>query len=1193
MPTCADCHELLLDYVYGLLEDTEVEGLQSHLAGCAACQEALAAARAQQNLLSRAALKIKQVPVFHAPAGSEEITATPLFSRFPPAEPPAAPSPARPLPLPKRRVWPGRLALGAAAAVLLAAGALYVLYHDGLAAHQRALADARHSVEAVDAQLANLAGNFNSEKHDLALNVQGQFLHVQILGPATYQGSAATAYRLTTQTPAGRPASANISVRLVARAPEQGVEQVLFQDDYDCNGELRFVLPARLSVAATMKPRLVVEVKSGSAKEVLDQALAIEPPSYLTHLCLDKNSYRIGESVLFRTVTLERFALTPVDRPVQLRYSLCKVAGQKLEVRKQAEGTTQAGGIGGGEFLLTEDLPEGDYLLVAGDATGADTAVRQAVQRLHLFRDGQPRLLADRNVYKPGDTVDLYYQGRRDQKAPAAANKDVTVTAMTKNEISGNLGSVDKRAELSKVPPVKTDAEGNARFKVPLPKDVPPGDVQFDLQVPNGKFMDKLSQTIRVVPPLPQGEFFPEGGDLVAGLPNRVFFRLHVPDGLPAGLSAVVEDAQQREVVKLVLDGEGAKALPQQVLGVFTFTPKKGELYRVRLTAGDQQLDRLPLPQAVAGGVTLTASAGVVQANEPLRIQVRATERRQVLVLATCRGRTVDQRIVEAGDQPTDVTLEPPASASGVLRVTVYDKTDDGWQPAAERLVYRVPGEYLKLSAKFAKETSKNNPGGLTRMGLEARTEGDVLIPAWLHAVVCDEKDPRMSGASLPAFFLMTSELRDPEDLEDASILLTDATAAPKAVDLFLGTQGWRRFKNQFGEAPAKLVASLGSRITTIASEPTVLAAGTHLQGIRDRAARTLQDRTDALARQADAKNAQLQQERASAIHGERLAAANLAAFEQEPLTILRWCVAGALVLLLLGGTLQLCAGLVVAWRARRSPRLLLAGAFACLLLAVMVLVGSQPLRTTTEEPTGRDLSEQGAEPKQFVFQRQAGDAAGEMRRDRKRDAKVHVAVFGPSAATSRAQSSALGGPAGNSLGKDASKGLQLDDTFRQAQAESTLRAYSFNPTQAPAQNTKERFDYATRGQYGNSAPLPAAPAMARGGDGQELKKAMDLPKGGSGGFGGIGGGKNVEDDKAKDGKAGATPMTAQLREYAPGLAALGAETGLVLWHPLLFAGDGTAQTTFTLSGKGTTYRITVFGHTSAGRLGVYQGTVK
>jgi hypothetical protein len=275
---------------------------------------------------------------------------------------------------------------------------------------------------------------------------------------------------------------------------------------------------------------------------------------------------------------------------------------------------------------------------------------------------------------------------------------------------------------------------------------------------------------------------------------------------------------------------------------------------------------------------------------------------------------------------------------------------------------------------------------------------------------------------------------------------------------------------------------------------------------------------------------------------------------------------------------------------------MLLAGAFACLLLAVMVLVGSQPLRTTTEEPTGaRDLSEQGAEPKQFAFRRQVDEAEGQLRRDHKRDAKVHVAVFGPSVATSPAQSSALGAPGGTSGSKDAGKGLQLDDQFRQAQAESTLRAYSFNQTQAPAQNAKERFDYATRGQYGNSAPTPAAPAMARGGDGQELKKAMDLPKGGAGGFGGFGGGggKNVEDDKSKDGKAGATLMTAQLREYAPGLVTLGAETGLVLWHPLLFAGDGTAQTTFTLSGKGTTYRITVFGHTSAGRLGVYQGTVK
>jgi hypothetical protein len=374
MSTCAECSDLLLDYVYGLLDEPAAQGLQAHLAGCAACQEALATARVQQNLLSRAALKIADVPPFALPEGTEEPCTKPLFSHFPPSSPePTAVTPDRPTPAMRRRPWASRLALGAAAAVIFGLGTLYVLYQQGLADHRKAVAEARREVELVDARLTNLGDEFKKEKNSLSTTVEGQFLHVQVVGPATYQGSAATSFRLLTQTADGQPVPSSVSVRLVARAPEQGVEQVLFHDDFDCPGEQRFVLPATLPVTAAMKPRLVVEVRSRSAKEVIDQPLGVEAPTFLTHLYLNKSTYRIGEVAFFRTVTLDRFALTPVDKVVNLQYALCQVSGQKLELRKRLEGATQAGGIGGGEFALTDDLAEGDYLLIASACTSCAT----------------------------------------------------------------------------------------------------------------------------------------------------------------------------------------------------------------------------------------------------------------------------------------------------------------------------------------------------------------------------------------------------------------------------------------------------------------------------------------------------------------------------------------------------------------------------------------------------------------------------------------------------------------------------------------------------------------------------------------------------------------------------------------------------------------------------------------------------
>src|SRR5262249_24428276 len=284
MLTCAECSERLLDYLYGLLDEGEAAALRNHLAECPGCQLALAAARADQDLLARAARKYPTVPEFRAPA--EEPGLRTAFSHFPPpaAEPPAAPAP---LPRPARtRAWRRRLAVAAAAAVLFALGTLYAVYQHGLAQRQKALDQARKEVEAVDARLVALGREVQHDRGDLEGRLRGQFLHVKVLGPASYLPAAPSPYRLTTQDVSGQAAPAQVLVKVVSRLAGQEGEQVLFSEEYRSAGELRFTLPANLAVQPAARPRLVIEARSEQALEVIEQPLAVEAPTYLTHLIL-------------------------------------------------------------------------------------------------------------------------------------------------------------------------------------------------------------------------------------------------------------------------------------------------------------------------------------------------------------------------------------------------------------------------------------------------------------------------------------------------------------------------------------------------------------------------------------------------------------------------------------------------------------------------------------------------------------------------------------------------------------------------------------------------------------------------------------------------------------------------------------------------------------------------------------------
>src|SRR5207249_11839396 len=79
---------------------------------------------------------------------------------------------------------------------------------------------------------------------------------------------------------------------------------------------------------------------------------------------------------------------------------------------------------------------------------------------------------------------------------------------------------------------------------------------------------------------------------------------------------------------------------------------------------------------------------------------------------------------------------------------------------------------------------------------------------------LADEKTAR----SLPTHFYLTTEVRRPEELEYADFLLGPHPKATVALDLLLGTQGWRRFAEQnpnefrqkFREDAERLLVTMG-----------------------------------------------------------------------------------------------------------------------------------------------------------------------------------------------------------------------------------------------------------------------------------------------------------------------------------------------------------------------------------------------
>ena len=171
-------------------------------------------------------------------------------------------------------------------------------------------------------------------------------------------------------------------------------------------------------------------------------------------------------------------------------------------------------------------------------------------------------------------------------------------------------------------------------------------------------------QTIMGVRQDAQGEdrninlaFYPEGGDLIEGLPCNVAFKATDKNGLPIG-GYVISDS---DTIPAFHDG----------MGSFTIIP--GGSRTVRFVTDEGKSRRFSLPGSVKSGYSMIASA---TSDTLYTVSLRHTadlSRQHIGMAVTCRGDLVD--FLEINDCPADTVLNIDCSGwpLGVCRMTFYN----------------------------------------------------------------------------------------------------------------------------------------------------------------------------------------------------------------------------------------------------------------------------------------------------------------------------------------------------------------------------------------------------------------------------------------------------------------------------------------------------------------------------------------
>ncbi len=270
--------------------------------------------------------------------------------------------------------------------------------------------------------------------------------------------------------------------------------------------------------------------------------------------------------------------------------------------------------------------------------------------------------------------------------------------------------------------------------------------------------------------------FFPEGGQLVAGLENRVYLSVQDARDQPVRIAGRIVDRQNRPVALADTGDHG--------LGAFSLEPVAGESYRLQIETPQGIEETFSLPTAVAdSGIVLSTGRSVFGAGEPLEFVVRCKEGGVPLVAAAwCRGVLVGQQALvtqtQASAGPTQanpVILPLDELAAGVVRLCIFDYRHSPPREVAQRLVFRRPGRYLHVSAGLVEAAAAmaRRPHALNAAALPVGPK--LPQSAWRLRLGVTDEQGKAAPAVLGAWLLESGPTQAPADADEcllASVLL-------------------------------------------------------------------------------------------------------------------------------------------------------------------------------------------------------------------------------------------------------------------------------------------------------------------------------------------------------------------------------------------------------------------------------------
>jgi hypothetical protein len=493
-------------------------------------------------------------------------------------------------------------------------------------------------------------------------------------------------------------------------------------------------------------------------------------PQEKIHLHLDKPYYSAGDSIWLKAYTINTLSSGPSTISGVVYVDLINAS----DSIKTALRIPLVAGVSWGTIPLPLSLPEGNYRI---------RAYTQWMRNLgpDFFFDKTIRI-GNTRIQKIITTTKFAYNQQKDAES---VNAKIRFTNLQGSPFIQSELKYEVRLNAKTITKGKTKINEQGEASLSFVNDHPNTD-QTGTIIASVSTADK--KNVQVLIPITATsnqtavQFFPESGNLIEGLPNKIGIKAINSGGLGEDISGTIVDNGGTEIIKFTT--------PHLGMGNFTLIPESGKSYTAKIKFSDGSTRTAALPGASKSGYILSAK----QTKDAILLKVLASKS----VMSNGTIKLIAQHnnnqylLLKAGNSKDTIstTILKKDLPCGIIQLTLFSSDNI---PVAERLIFSNTDQN-KVKTRISLQKKVYGPKEAVDVELEATLKDKPTIASFsvavtnMSAVTPDEQNESNIFSTL----LLTSDLTGYVEKPNY-YFINENEQTRQDLDNLMLTQGWRR----------------------------------------------------------------------------------------------------------------------------------------------------------------------------------------------------------------------------------------------------------------------------------------------------------------------------------------------------------------------------------------------------------------